>query len=63
MNKGYIISAMKMVRMLEIESEIGVLCLQNNVSFTGIKLDKLVTSTTCLDLIDSHKQKYREVKE
>jgi hypothetical protein len=59
----YIISNIEMVRMLEIESEIGVLYLQNNVSFTGIKLDKLVTSTTCLDLIDSHKQKYREVKE
>ena len=59
----YIISNIEMVRMLEIESEIGVLYLQNNVSFTGIKLDKLVSSTTCLDLIDSHKQKYREVKE
>ena len=58
----YIISNIEMVRMLEIESEIGVLYLQNNVSFTGIKLDKLVSSTTCLDLIDSHKQKYREVK-
>ena len=53
----YIISNIEMVRMLEIESEIGVLYLQNNVSFTGIKLDKLVTSTTCLDLIDNHKQK------
>ena len=49
--------------MLEIESEIAGLCLQNNVSFKGIKLDKLVTSTTCLDLIDNHKLKYIEVKE
>ena len=47
--------------MLEIESEISGLCLQNNVSFKGLKLDKLVTSATCLDLINNHKQKYEEV--
>lgn len=52
------ISTMEMAKLLEIEQEVAMLCLQNNVKFGGLKMDKIITPKTCLNLIRDYKQKH-----